>query len=149
MTRPAVIIAAAAAHRAQRAIALVAASLARVPPYDSTREYSSMELEPYDALCDRFIRAVETSLKCMRAIEWLEFAEQSDTVRDLLHRMAKLGYICDTELWLLMREARNRIVHDYLPADIAALHADIRGPFAAELQHFGDRLASHTECLSP
>ena len=44
------------------AIALVEASLGRISVYDVSGNCILEELEPYDALCDRFIGAVETNL---------------------------------------------------------------------------------------
>jgi hypothetical protein len=115
-------------------VALVQASLDKLTSYDATRNYSSDESEPYDALSDRFIRAVEISLKFFRSYERLQFAEESDTLRDRLNRMEKLELISSVEQWFNMRDVRNRIVHDYLPNEIKQMYDDIMGPFAAELK---------------
>jgi len=61
------------------------------------------------------------------------FGEDSDTLRDILNRMAKLELILSTELWLRMRDVRNRIVHDYLPEDIAEIYCVVTGDFGNEL----------------
>ena len=140
MTRAATTLVHASVRRASAAIKLVAASHATARPYNPRKTYTPAELEPYDALCDRFVRAVETAIKFFRTVELLEYAEQSDTVRDLLNRVAKRGLISSPELWLCMRDARNRIVHDYLPEDLHALHNDLQGPFAAELMRLADQL---------
>ena len=96
-------------------IMLVEASLSRITPYDVNQNYTPEEMEPYDAMSDRFIRAVEVSLKFFRTYERYLFAESSDTIRDLLNRMATVDLITSTQLWVAMRDVRNRIVHDYLP----------------------------------
>ncbi len=114
-------------------IHLVDASLKNIPFFDSNKEYTPKELEPYDALSDRFIRAVEISLKFFRSYEKLMFGENSDTLRDILNRMAKLELISSTELWLRMRDVRNRIVLDYLPEDIADIYGAVMGDFGNEL----------------
>lgn len=114
-------------------VGLVQASLRKLVPYDDAHVYSAEESEPYDALSDRFIRAVESSLKFFRSYERLQFAEESDTLRDLLNRMEKLGLASSVELWFNMRDVRNRIVHDYLPGEIKQMYDDMLGPFAVEL----------------
>jgi len=125
--------------KALDAIAILDASLTSVPPFDPARSYSPEELEPYDALSDRFIRAVEVAIRFLRSLERLEFAESSETLRDLLHRMEKLDLVSSAGLWLEMRDIRNRMVHDYLPEQRAAMFADILGPFGTELRRFRGR----------
>jgi hypothetical protein len=58
-----------AARKSVRAINLVMDSVERLEPYDNTREYTSLELEPYDALSDRFIRAVEVCIRFFRGFD--------------------------------------------------------------------------------
>ena len=54
------------------AIARVEASVNRVKPYQTDKQYTPQELEPYDALSHQFVKAVETSIKffhvCLRNI---------------------------------------------------------------------------------
>ncbi len=121
------------------ALAILDASLTSVAPFEATRIYSPKELEPYDALSDRFSRAVEVAIRFMRSLERMEYGESSETLRDLLHRMEKLDLVSDAGVWLEMRDIRNRMVHDYLPEQRAAMFADILGPFGAELCRFRDR----------
>jgi 4-alpha-glucanotransferase len=120
-------------------VALVQASLVKLTPYEATRKYNSDESEPYDALSDRFIRAVEISLKFFRSYERLQFAEESDTLRDRLNRMEKLELISSVEQWFNMRDVRNRIMHDYLSNEIKQMYDDIMGPFALELKFCADK----------
>lgn len=104
---------------------LVFASAAGYAPFAPGRIYSPREREPYDALSDRFLRAFESSLKFFRTWERVREANVSETFRDLLLRMEKLGLISDLGTWMSLRDLRNRVVHDYLPAEIAALYAAI------------------------
>lgn len=104
---------------------LVFASAAGYKPFAPGRIYSPREREPYDALSDRFLRAVESSLKFFRTWERVREANVSETFRDLLLRMEKLGLISDLATWMSLRDLRSRVVHDYLPAEIAALYAAI------------------------
>lgn len=125
-----------AREKARKAVALVQASLGEFQPFDSGKNYTPKELEPYGALSDRFVRAVECGLKFFRSYEMLQFAEYSETTRDLLNRMHKLGLISSVQRWLEMRDVRNRVVHDYLPEQLAQLYADISGSFGDELGRF-------------
>jgi len=115
------------------AIELVEASLRKLAPYDANRVYLADEAEPYDALSDRFVRAVEVGLKFFRSYERLLFAEESDTLRDRLNRMEKIHVVSSAEIWFQLRDVRNRIVHDYLPSDIKQIYDDMQGPLGSEL----------------
>jgi hypothetical protein len=137
---PLVVLLAAARTKLDEASALVAASLADLPPFEIDRAYSPKELEPFDALCDRFVRAIEVAVRYFRALELNREAMASESFRDLLHRMEKYGVICDAELWFRMRNVRNRIVHDYLPEERVQLFEQLRGEFGAELARLLSRL---------
>lgn len=128
-------------QKALRTIDLVAASLSAYAPFDARKNYTPKELEPFDALADRFVRAVECALRFFRSHELMQFAEESDTTRSLLNRMEKLGLINSATLWLTMRNVRNRIVHDYLPEQTAEMFGSISGAFGAELQQLGQKLS--------
>ncbi len=133
-------VAQSAAERVQAALTLLLASLHGYVTYDPQRQYTPHAREPYDALCDRFVRCVETSLHFFRAVELTEFGEASDTTRDLLNGAAKLGFVSEADLWLRMRLVRNQIVHEYRPERVAAMYADITGPFGSELRHLGKQV---------
>lgn len=123
-----------------RAIDRVAASLADFQAFDPHINYTPKALEPYDALADRFVRAVECCLRFFRSRELAEFAEQSDTPRNLLNRMEKLGLVGSASLWLEMRNIRNRIVHDYLPEQTAQMFDLIAKTYGPELLEVRNRI---------
>ena len=133
MTDDQKILTEAARKKTVDAVLLVNASLNRVSTFELNKTYSPLEAEPYDALCDRFIRAVETSIKYFRSYEKLMFGENSETLRDLLNRMEKLNLITSSEIWFKMRDVRNRIVHDYLPEKIKDMYDSIINDFGKEL----------------
>jgi len=130
----------AARQKVLNTIMLVEASLSRITPYDVNQNYTPEEMEPYDAMSGRFIRAVEVSLKFFRTYERYLFAESSDTIRDLLNRMATVDLITSTQLWVAMRDVRNRIVHDYLPKDIKQIYDVIQNQFGNELKQLQSKL---------
>ena len=113
------------AQKLIRAIGLVEASLSGYEAFDPHAIYTPKELEPYDALSDRFVRAVETALKFFRSYERYLYAVNSDTIRDLLNGMEKLELITSTDLWMAMRDVRNRVVHDTMPEQIANLYQEM------------------------
>lgn len=121
-------------EKALRALELVDVSVEKLAPYDQARVTTPDEQEPYDALSDRFMRAVETCLKFFRTYEYYMEAENSETVRDLLNHMEKLGLVSDTHKWMEMRDVRNRVVHDYLPDQLKKLYDLIMEDFSVELR---------------
>lgn len=124
------------------ALRLVGASLEAYAPFDPAMELSPKQLEPYDALADRFIRVVESALRYFRSVEIHEFGVPADSTRELLDRMEKLRWVASADLWMAMRSIRNKNVHDYLPEQVAQMFAQIAGPFAAELRALDERLAA-------
>jgi uncharacterized protein YutE (UPF0331/DUF86 family) len=126
--------------KTRAALRLIAASLDAYAPFDPAAELSPKQLEPYDALADRFIRAVESALRLFRSVEIHEFGVPADSTREMLDRMEKLRWVSSADLWMAMRSIRNKIVHDYLPEQVARMFAQIAGPFAAELRALDRRL---------
>ncbi|NIM17068.1 MAG: hypothetical protein GTO45_34125 [Candidatus Aminicenantes bacterium] len=123
-----------AAKKALDAIALVESSLSYIKPYDPEKFYTPKEREPYDALNDRFSRAVEVTTKFFRSYEMFMYGENSETLRDLLNRMEKLGFLGPVLTWMEMRDVRNKIVHEYIPEAIKEIYDSIMGPFAKQLR---------------
>lgn len=133
MTENVVVLAEKARNKAVSAISLLDASLAAYRPFDPAREYTPEEREPYDAMCDRYIRAVEAVIKFFRSYERYLYAEPSETLRDLLNKMHKSGLISSVGLWIEMRDVRNRVVHDYLPEQLKELYDLITQKLGIEL----------------
>ncbi len=65
----------------------------------------------------------------------------------LLNRMEKIGLVRDAELWLAMRNTRNRIVHDYLPEQIAQMFETISGEHGNELLRLHTSLGRNTDAV--
>lgn len=119
--------------KALDAIALVEASLVDLAPYNDQKSYTPKEREVYDALSDRFIRAVEICIKYFRTYEYYLFTISSDTFRDLLLNMEKQNMISSIDIWIEMRDLRNRIVHVYLPDQIKSIYDLVTSDFKNEL----------------
>ncbi len=127
-------------EKALSLILLVEASLDNLDYYDAARKYSPKELEPYDALANRFIRAVETCIKFFRTYEYYLYTINSDTYRDLLLNMEKQQMISNADIWIDMRDIRNRIVHDYLPGQVKNIFDLVMGDFKTELVNTKHRI---------
>ncbi|HON79757.1 MAG TPA: nucleotidyltransferase substrate binding protein [Spirochaetota bacterium] len=126
--------------KALDALNLLAASLETVVPYDPLHSYTPSEREPYDALSDRFMRSVEICIRFFRSYERYMFAENSDTLRNLLLRMEKLTLVDSTLQWVEMRDLRNRIVHDYLPEKISEMYSLILKEFGPALMEVAEKI---------
>lgn len=121
------------ARKLVAALDLLFASVDSYPGFDPTRDYTPKEREPLDALCDRYLRTFESCLKFFRTFERVREAQPSETFRDLLNRMHKLGFISDVQTWLDLRDLRNRIAHEYLPEELAKIYAGITTTAAHEM----------------
>lgn len=133
MTEDGVWLLAAGRDRYLAAFVFVNASVARTTTFDAKKEYSPTERESFDALSDRFVRAVETGVQFLRSYERFVQGAVSPTLRDTLHAMEKVNLVTDTEQWIDMREVRNRVVHEYSAEELEKLYADIRASFFEEL----------------
>ena len=131
----------AATKRYADSAALLDASLRRYRPFDTARAYTPEELEPYDAMCDRYLRVVEMAIRYFRTLERSRLALNSESYRDLLGNIAKWGLIEDVDLWFRMRDLRNRIAHDYLPEQLRRIYEAISGEFGPEVLRLRGLLA--------
>ena len=136
---------AAAAQRYVDSAVMVEASLQRYQPFEIDRRYTPLELEPYDALCDRYLRSVEMAIRYFRTVERARLALNSESFRDLLGQVAKWGLISDVDLWFRMRDLRNRIAHDYLPEHLLRIYTAITTELGPELL----RLRKRVELMPP
>jgi hypothetical protein len=125
------------------ALEILFASVDAYVPFDPARRYTPKEREPYDALTDRYLRAFESSLKFFRTLERFREVAPSESFRDLLQRMEKYRMISAASRWIEMRDTRNRVAHEYLPAELANIYADIVGPAATELHYVLAQSSAH------
>lgn len=110
------------------------ASVTDYPGFDPHRNYTPKEREPLDALSDRYLRAFESALRFFRTWEHVREAAPSESFRDLLLRMEKLGFISETGVWLALRDVRNRIAHEYLPDELTKIYSAMVGIGADEFR---------------
>lgn len=109
----------------QKAASLLAGSVKKYKPYAPKTEYTSRQMEYYDALSFRYEKTVEVALYFFRSLESYLYSAESDTLRNRLLTMEKLGIIDSAEKWLEVRLLRNRVAHAYLPAELKVIYAKI------------------------
>lgn len=122
-----------AIRKTKPALELLNASVSKVGPIGSISKMDFEQLEPYDALCDRFIRAVESCIKFFKSYSKYSYGYIDDTFRSLCNSMEKQDIISSTDLWFEIRDIRNRIVHEYLPGEVEKIYNIILNEFSAEL----------------
>jgi len=129
----------AARNRLDAALEVFLASVADYSGFDPGKRYTPKESEPLDALSDRYLRAFESALRFFRTWEQVREAAPSESFRDLLLRMEKLGFISETSVWLTLRDVRNRNAREYLPDELAKIIASLVGTAATEFSRLRDR----------
>lgn len=106
----------------KKAAALLKAALDKFKPYVLEKIYTSDELEYYDSLSFRFEKCVELNLSFFRSLEIFLYSKFSDTLRDRLLVVQKLGLIDTIDFWMEMRLLRNKIAHTYIPQEIKDIY---------------------------
>lgn len=109
----------------QKSASLLSGSVKKYKPYSSRAKYTPKQMEYYDALSFRYEKTVEVALYFFRSLESYLYSAESDTLRNRLLTMEKLGVICSAEKWLEVRLLRNRVAHAYLPAELKVIYAKI------------------------
>ena len=124
---------------------LHSANKLKSPPAD-LNQISPDDLEPYDAFFNRFERAVELVFnKLSKSIDIFETGQQSDTARDRLNLMHKIGLISSVEIWIEMRNMRNKISHEYIPEKIQLIYSKLKNQYQAELENFQESITLYTK----
>ena len=102
-----------------------------------------------DAFLQRFEQMFEILLRRVfpATVRVVDVAESGEGLLNILNRLEGLRYIDNAHVWVLRKELRDRLIHEYPdePAERAAdLRAAIDGGRAmlGELEQFRDRLAT-------
>jgi hypothetical protein len=109
----------------KKAVYLLKASIKKYKPYKVRKMYTPLELEYYDSLSFRFEKAVELFLHFFKGLELYLSGKISDTLRDRLLFMQKLGIIDSIDFWIEARLLRNKVAHDYLPEQLKGIYLEI------------------------
>jgi hypothetical protein len=109
----------------KKSASLLAGSVKKYKPYSTKAEYTPRQMEYYDALSFRYEKTVEVALYFFRSLESYLYSAESDTLRNRLLTMEKLGIVDSAEKWLEVRLLRNRVAHAYLPAELKVIYAKI------------------------
>lgn len=121
-------------EKLEKSSLLVRDILSHLPPLDPAILKEPRKMEPYDALASRFERFVDIAInRFFHSVELELKMESSETIRDRLLCMTKHGLISSPDIWLEMRDFRNRIAHDYIPEQLVAIFEAIRTRFLTEI----------------
>lgn len=104
------------------------------------------EAERLEAFVSRFGRMQDT-ISDKLLPRWLQaMAERPGSLIETLQRAERLGIVEDASRWVLMRQLRNKLVHEYLtdPADFAE-SLNLAHGFVPELFETYNRLRRYTE----
>lgn len=97
----------------KKTILLFETALKDVVQILNKENFYEQDLKSFDVFSFRFQKVVEMFLYFLRSLEIYLYGQSSDTLRDRLLRMEKLGIISDIETWFKIRILRNKIVHTY------------------------------------
>ena len=99
-------------------------SLQRCLPLDIT-QLSAEDEEKFETLTARFARMSDILIqKVFRLVDKLDL-ESPGTVRDRINRAEKKGLIGSSRDFILIRELRNAIAHEYEEEALANIHAQV------------------------
>ncbi len=127
-------------EKALKAYRILNSSIKKYVPFDIEKEYTDEELEQFDALSDRFIRATEMCIRLLKTWEIMSYGESSLTLRDSLNRAEKSELILSTSEWMQMRQIRNRIAHDYLPDEIGFYYQMINDKYIKQISYLIEKI---------
>lgn len=109
----------------KKGVNLLNASVQKFIPYEPKETYNPEDLEYYDSLAFRFGKSVELFLNFFKGLEIYLFSKSSDTLRDQLHFVQKIGFIDSIDFWMESRILRNKITHAYLPEQLKDIYEEI------------------------
>ena len=110
------------------------------PKFDSSIDYTSEELEIFDALTSRFVSIYETSIQLFKTFDTLQSLHVAESFSDLISNASKLNLIENEDVWFDMRLIRNKISHDYLPNQIQEMIERIVDSFYLEFKNLNCKL---------
>lgn len=100
-------------------------SYARCLALGKKETYTPEEQERFESLSSRFARLSDILVqKVFRLIDRLDLDDRG-TVRDRINRAAKGGLVDDAERFAELRELRNRIAHEYVPAAVQTIFHEV------------------------
>lgn len=98
----------------EKSLEVLKQSMENCSTYAPTGFYDSNEMVQIEALCSRFARTSDLFLqKLLGLIEQLDL-EQRGTPRDRINNAEKKGIIDSAEIFIRIRQFRNRIAHEYV-----------------------------------
>ena len=128
----------------ESSVKLLEYSLLKYKPFDPTVVYSYEDLEYYDSLSFRFEKVVEMFLSFFKSLEIYLYGDLSQTIRQRLQRIEKLGIINNLEDYMEAKLLRNKVVHAYLPEKLEKIYETIAKLSSIFLQDF-DKIKKYVQ----
>ncbi|WP_037919643.1 hypothetical protein [Sulfurihydrogenibium subterraneum] len=128
----------------ESSVKLLEYSLLKYKPFDPTVVYSYEDLEYYDSLSFRFEKVVEMFLSFFKSLELYLYGDLSQTIRQRLQRIEKLGIINNLEDYMEAKLLRNKVVHAYLPEKLEEIYETIAKLSSIFLQDF-DKIKKYVQ----
>lgn len=105
----------------EKALEVLRQSLDTCAVFAGSDELDIHQMAQVEALCSRFARASDLFIqKLLGLVEQLDL-EQRGTPRDRINNAEKKGIINSTESFILIRQFRNRVAHEYVIGNSASL----------------------------
>ena len=102
-------------ERLDKSVEVLQYSYQRCLEIEGKESFSDQELERFESLTGRFARLADLLVqKIFRLIDRMDLEDQG-TIRDRINRAEKKGLIASAEQFILIRELRNAIAHEYDP----------------------------------
>lgn len=120
----------------ESSVKLLEYSLSKYKPFDPTVVYSYEDLEYYDSLSFRFEKAVEMFFSFFKTLELYLYGELSQTIRQRLQKMEKIGIINNLEDYMEAKLLRNKVVYAYLPEKLEEIYSTVEKLSKILLQDF-------------
>jgi hypothetical protein len=130
----------------RRAMTSLDRALSQCASITSANSFAASELDAIEVLASRFARTTDFLVnRVMRALDRWEL-EPDGSLIDVLNRAEKRGLVLEARTLREMKELRNEIVHEYLPAGLADLLDDLRR-YTPILLATAEATAAHVERL--
>ncbi|MFH1222833.1 MAG: hypothetical protein V1647_00645 [Pseudomonadota bacterium] len=95
--------------------------------YDTKKVYTPRELEAYDSLTIRFLRAYEIFVgNVLKSCDFMFENASIGELKDRLNRAEKRGILDNVDEWMNMRRIRNVIAHEYVAEKLYEMDKSIR-----------------------
>jgi hypothetical protein len=111
----------------EKALLMLADVVSHTSTYDSKKAYTPRELEAYDSLMIRFLRAYEIFVgNVLKSCDFMFENASLGELKDRLNRAEKREILTNVDEWMNMRRIRNVIAPEYAAEKLYEMDKAIR-----------------------